>query len=328
MIDIYPIETKNNLLAFSGGIDSSALFYILLSKNIPFDIIIVDYNLREQSKEEVQYAKDLAKKYNKKCFISIYDNNDFSEKSARDFRYRFFEEIISEYKYEILLTAHQLNDKLEWFFMQLSKGAGVVELIGLDYISKRDNYNLIRPLLDISKDELQGYLDKNNYKYFIDETNIDIKYKRNYFRKEFANKFIKEYKDGVRQSMTYIQKDIDSLLSYLDIKYKELYYAKFNSCDKNIMIRYIDKSLKELGVMISKNTRDEILRQNEITISNKIAISIVNSSVWIAPKVDNTMDKKFKEKCRLLKIPKNIRNYLNSLNENEFKDLLNKVEKI
>jgi tRNA(Ile)-lysidine synthase len=94
------------------------------------------------------------------------------------------------------------------------------------------------------------------------------------------------------------------------------------------MIRYIDKSLKELGVMISKNTRDEVLRQNEITISNKISISIVNSSVWIAPKVDNTMDKKFKEKCRLLKIPKNIRNYLNSLNENEFKDLLNKVEKI
>lgn len=63
------INTKRNLLAFSAGIDSSALFFLLLEKNIPFDIAIVNYNVREQSKDEVEYAKQLANKYNKKIYI-------------------------------------------------------------------------------------------------------------------------------------------------------------------------------------------------------------------------------------------------------------------
>ena len=63
--------TKNNknLLGFSGGVDSSAMFFFLLNNNIDFDIAIVNYNLREQSKEEVKYAFELAKKYNKKIYL-------------------------------------------------------------------------------------------------------------------------------------------------------------------------------------------------------------------------------------------------------------------
>jgi len=48
---------NKNLLAFSGGVDSSALFFILLEKKIPFDIAIVNYHKREQSKKEVEYGK-------------------------------------------------------------------------------------------------------------------------------------------------------------------------------------------------------------------------------------------------------------------------------
>ena len=56
----------DNLLAFSGGVDSSALFFILMDRGIEFDIAIVNYHKREQSIKEVEYAKHLAKKYNKK----------------------------------------------------------------------------------------------------------------------------------------------------------------------------------------------------------------------------------------------------------------------
>jgi tRNA(Ile)-lysidine synthase len=129
MIDL--ITTKKNLLAFSGGVDSSALFFMLYSQNIEFDIAIIDYNQRESSKEEVLYAKELALEYNKKCFIKTYDDSRFSEKLARNFRYDFFESIIKEHAYQSLITAHQLNDQLEWFLMQLSKGAGLIELVGL-----------------------------------------------------------------------------------------------------------------------------------------------------------------------------------------------------
>ena len=63
------IKESKNLLAFSAGVDSTALFFLLLEQNIPFDIAIVNYNVRVQSKEELAYAKELATKYNKQIFI-------------------------------------------------------------------------------------------------------------------------------------------------------------------------------------------------------------------------------------------------------------------
>ena len=63
------IRNQKNLLAFSAGVDSSALFFLLLENNIPFDIAIVNYNLRAQSKEEISYAKELSHTYKKEIFI-------------------------------------------------------------------------------------------------------------------------------------------------------------------------------------------------------------------------------------------------------------------
>jgi len=329
MFDLDINTCSKNLLAFSAGVDSSALFFLLLEKNISFDIVIVDYKQRKQSLDEIQYAKDLALKYNKKCYTTQYKNIDnFNEKDARDFRYNYFDELIEKYSYDTLFTAHQLNDVLEWFFMQLSKGAGLNELIGLHKKQKRKNYILYRPLLDISKDELENYLKSNNYKYFVDDTNLDTKFKRNYFRKEFSNKFISEYKDGIKKSFDYLNNDINSLNNlYTSFQYKDIYIAKFKIYDENIMIRFIDKTIKKMGTIISKNTRDEILRQKEIIISSNISIGIINNTIYISPFLDKTMDKKFKERCRVLKIPKNIRPYLCSLNKNSFDTFISKLSK-
>ena len=309
----FNINTTKNLLAFSGGIDSSALFFLLINENIPFDIAIVNYNQREQSKNEVAYAKELATKYNKKCFLKevVLTNNSNFEKEARDIRYSFFNEIIKKHNYDTLLTAHQLNDKLEWFMMQLSKGAGLVELIGLEEKTKKNNYVIYRPLLELSKEELQTFLQKNNHRYFIDESNYDEKYKRNYFRKNFVNELIKEYKDGIKNSFKYLKNDIQSLNLNHEAIYKHEDLEIFtNHQDENLNIKIIDKSLKKRGILLSSAQRNEIIRQREITISDKINISISNDYIYICPKVINTMDKKFKEICRVLKIPNNIRAYL------------------
>jgi len=321
------ITTNKNLLAFSAGVDSSALFFILIDLNIEFDIAIVDYNLRKQSKDEVNYARDLAKKYNKKIYIKSYENSEFSEKKARDFRYEFFDEIILNNNYDALITAHQLNDKLEWFFMQLSKGAGLVELIGLNIYDKRNNYIVYKPLLEISKDELEKYLEINNYKYYIDETNKQNIYKRNYFRNEFTNKFINEYKNGVKNSFKYLQNDINSL-NHLESELiiDDLFIAKFTIIDNNVFIKYIDKKLKEFGILISSSTREEILNQQEIIVSNKITVSIVKNLVFIVEKCTITMDKKFKEKCRINNIPKNTRSYISKFDDNNFNKLIDFIK--
>jgi tRNA(Ile)-lysidine synthase len=308
------INTKKNLLAFSGGIDSTALFFLLLADNIKFDVAIVDYNQRQQSKEEIAYAKKLCKLYNKKCFTKEFPKKiKFTEKKARDFRYNFFEEIIAKEGYTTLLTAHQLNDKFEWFLMQFSRGAGLSELIGLEDEEQRKNYTIKRPLLKYTKQELINFLEKKEIKYFVDKTNFNTKYTRNHIRKIFANDFIKQYSNGVKRSFEYLKKDVSSLLSNIKSYQNDELIIFDLPNDENITIRIIDKELKKRGILISKATRDEILRQKEIVINNKIAISITNTKIWIAPKCDLNMTKKFKEQCRKNKIPKNIRKYLFSI---------------
>jgi len=315
-LDFSAIKESKNLLAFSAGIDSCALFFILLEQNIPFDIAIVDYNVREQSKEEISYAKALAKKYNKQIFIKevTLENSNF-EKQARDIRYSFFEDLITEYKYNTLLTAHQLNDKLEWFMMQLSKGAGLIELIGFNKWEQKPSYKIFKPLLEITKEELESYLKANKITYFIDQSNYDEKYKRNYFRHNFSDKFLKEFQEGIKNSFEYLDKDLNSLNIQTKplVKIEDLEVFE-NSQDNNLNIRSIDINLKKRGILLSNASRNEILKQKEIIISHKLAISITNKYIWICPYIKTTMDKKFKEFCRVNNIPKNIRPYLFSKN--------------
>ena len=66
------IKESKNLLAFSAGVDSSALFFLLLKQNIPFDIAIVNYNVRVQSKDEVNYAKELIKQSEKDPYDNVF----------------------------------------------------------------------------------------------------------------------------------------------------------------------------------------------------------------------------------------------------------------
>ena len=321
-LDFSAIKNQKNLLAFSAGVDSVALFFLLLEQNISFDVAIVDYNLRAQSKDEISYANELALKYNKSIFIKDVklENHSNFEKTARDVRYSFFEEIISNEKYENLITAHQLNDKLEWFLMQLSKGAGLVELIGFNEFEQKENYKIYKPLLNITKDELENYLKINNHKYFIDESNFDEKYKRNFFRHNFSNPFLENFSSGVKKSFEYLQNDLNSLnIQNNPIKKIEELEIFLNQKDNNLNIRTIDLSLKKRGILISSAQRDEILKQKELTISHKINISTLEDYIYIAPVCNEIMDKKFKELCRIKNIPKNIRSYIfkNNIDLNE-----------
>ncbi|AZL53224.1 tRNA lysidine(34) synthetase TilS [Aliarcobacter skirrowii] len=323
-LDFSEIKSSKNLLAFSAGVDSTALFFLLLNSNIPFDIAIVDYNIREQSKEEVAHAKNLAKKFNKKIYIKdiFLENLSNFEKQARDARYNFFEEIIKKNSYDFLITAHQLNDKFEWFLMQLSKGAGLIELLGMSKIEDKEFYKIYRPLLNFSKDELISYLENKNIKYFVDESNIDEKYKRNYFRNSFSNSFLKEFKEGVKSSFNFLHNDLNSLnIDFYPIKKIEELEIFKNQNDNNLNLRVIDKSLKKRGILISSLQREEIIKQKELTIAHKINIAITENYIFIAPKIKINMPKDFKEKCRVKKLPKNIREYI-FIKNIDFKDLV------
>jgi len=298
-----------NLLAFSGGVDSSALFFWLLEKNIPFDLAIVNYHTRQTSDEEVDYAKNLAKKYNKKIFIKDCKLKKFSEKKARDCRYQFFEEIIKKYGYDTLILAHQLNDRFEWFLMQLSKGAGLKELIGMEKWEEREFYKIYRPFYNVSRREIIEFLHKYNIKYFVDESNFDKKYKRNLIRHEFSDKFIEMFEEGVKRSFEFLEEDKKLLIDTNWKKIEKLYFFEKSIPEKDI--KKIDLILKRLGILPTKAQKDEILRTNfNCVIQGKIAIDSNDSKIYLSPYVKIPLTKNQKELFRINKIPPKIRGYI------------------
>jgi len=304
------LKSSKNLLAFSAGVDSSALFFILLEHNINFDIAIVNYGLREQAKEEISYAKELANRYNKKIFIvnAPKFNSNF-EANARDFRYNFFEQIIDENRYNTLLTAHQLNDKLEWLLMQLSRGAGVVELAGMQEISSKNGFKIVRPLLEHTKDELLEYLKSNKHRYFVDESNSNKKYRRNQFR-PISNALLEFGKSGFNKSFEILENEAINLKnSYkLLFKEKELRVLKLES--RAILPYATSYTLKELGYLLSGKERDLLKVQESLVAGRKWAVEYLNGLLYIAPYIQSTIPKDMKEKYRKTKIPPKIRGYL------------------
>ncbi len=302
---------KKNLLAFSAGIDSSALFFLLLENNITFDIAIVDYGTRAQSKAEVAHAKALAAQYNLTCHTATAPQfTSHFEQQARTFRYDFFESLIQQHGYDTLLTAHQLNDQLEWFLMRLSKGAGVSELVGLEPVTDKGYYTLLRPLLEHTKAELLEYLESNGYPYFVDESNSKEKYERNRFRKAFSDPLLKDYSEGIRRSFNYLREEKKRLEADYEVitKIKSLSIIKLHNIQAKS--KAADVTLKQLGYLLSAAQREEIDKEDSLVIGGKWAVAYQEGLLYIAPYLTTDMPKAFKERCRTNKIPSKIRPYL------------------
>jgi len=304
------LYNKKNLLAFSAGTDSSYLFYLLEKNNIEFDLIMVDYNIREQSKKEVEYAKSLNKLLHLKS-VTIENKSNF-EKKARDIRYEFFDNIMQRDGYDNLILGHNLSDKLEWLLMQLTKGAGIKELSGMNSISNRKNYTIVRPLLSFSKTEIMEELNQNKIKYFYDKSNDEEKYTRNYFRHNFSEPLIKKYKTGILKTFDILKKEVALLPSgkLIDMQKKYLVYE----IDYSMASSLLSKILKKEGYLLSGSQREEFEDKEEITViieNIKYTGSYRNGKLYFSPFLDNIgMSKDFKEDMRKKGIPPKHRGYL------------------
>ena len=303
------LSTSHNLLAFSGGIDSTALFFLLLERSIPFDLAIVDYHRRPESEQEVAYAKELARLYGKKLHqADAYLEEANFEALARKFRYDFFKELCRTHHYTHLITAHQLNDATEWLFMQLAKGSGLHEMIGMHPVEKRSGYTLVRPLLDLPKSALEHYLKEHNIKAYMDESNQEAKYWRNHIRQSFSDAYVETYASGIARSFHYLRQD-DTLLYRPTPRADEKELTLLLCSDPHNDIRQIDQLLKERGYLLSAAQRREILRTPSLVIG-PWAIERDDAFYYIAPYIRNVIEKSIKEKFRLGAVPAKIRPYL------------------
>lgn len=308
------LKNKKNLLAFSAGVDSTALLFLLLENAISFDIAIVDYGVRKESKDEVAYAQALAKKYNFKCHLLNATKIDSNfEANARKIRYDFFESLIEEFRYENLLTAHHLGDRFEWMLMQFCKGAGCFELSGMKAYEKRHDYMLLRPLLHLDKQELLEYLHTNKIEYFQDSSNSDESYKRNEFRHNYAKPLLSKYLSGIKKSFEYIDEDVDELVK--EIELKEINEFAYFACSgsKRSDIIAIDRYLKSKSHIITADEKKLLGLKQSVVLGRKYIVQQAKKYVFIAPYITNrnkAMSKEFKEKMRHLRVEPKLRAYL------------------
>jgi len=311
--ELLPLLQKGkNLLAFSGGVDSTALFFLLEREEIPFDIAIVNYQTRDQSAEEIDYARMLAREYGKECFVleTRLSEENF-EAEARRVRYRFFERVITEHGYANLITAHQLDDRLEWLLMQLTKGAGLYELLGMQGVEERECYHLLRPLLETRKSVLKTFLHENAIRYFEDESNRDEGYRRNYFRHNISAPLLERYGSGIKRSFAYLNEDALELHHHpLEVmRIGELTCFRRPDSRRRALIT-VDRVLKEKGFLMRQGDREALKSQDEHVVGRRFSVSFSAEFCFIAPFIKADMPKRFKERCRRLNIPAKLRPYL------------------
>lgn len=200
--------------------------------------------------------------------------------------------------------------------MQLSKGSGAALLAGMEeknkkiskFGDKKKEILIFRPLINISKIEILKYLKENDLIYFEDSSNFNLNFKRNYIRAKFSDKFMIDFESGVKKSMEFLRADKHELLGSFNYENGELFIIKKSSKSINL----IDQACKNLHVLISQKTRKEIAK-SDCVVSHKVAIVSNEKFYFVAPFITKKLEKQFKEKCRILKIPSLIRPYL-SLN--------------
>jgi len=180
------LSEKKLLLAVSGGIDSMVLVHLL--QQLQFDISIAhcNFNLRaEESDGDEQFIRDYAAQYAIKIFVTSFNTNAFAvdaklsiQIAARQLRYTWFTEVLQQNELDYLLTAHHLDDSIETFLINFTRGTGLEGLTGIP----QQNDTTIRPLLPFTRSEIEHYARQNNIQWREDSSNASNKYLRNKLR--------------------------------------------------------------------------------------------------------------------------------------------------
>lgn len=225
------------LVGLSGGADSTALLLGLwhLKSKYNFSLLAahVNYNLRgQESKQDEKFVKNFCFKRNIALLVKNIEikNKSNLENKAREIRFKYFKQVIKWYNVSKLALGHNKNDQAETVLLHLFRGAGFRGLKGMT--AKSDL--IIRPLLDISKKQIENYLRDEKIRWRTDSTNLETVYKRNKLR----NKMIPWLKDNINPRVE--EKIVNSAKFFLDTE--KILHKTVNRKFKNALLDSYEKS--------------------------------------------------------------------------------------
>ena len=287
---VYKTVKKYNLIApgdtvlvgVSGGADSVALLKSLINlkeilKIKKIAVCHINHNLRETAKRDEDFVRDLCKRENIDFYLKNADIKKekkrlkvSEEEAGRIVRYEFFHKIKEETGATKIATAHNLNDQIETFFIRLLRGASSDGLVSVKPIRED---NVIRPLIETKREDIETYLNLEGQKFVTDETNFETDYLRNKIRLmlipylkenfDFSEQVIINTIDLFKKDSEYILNDAENLLNMGIIKDKGVEFPVdiLLKTHDAVLSRALKIILKKLfNITVSKTKLDSLIK--------------------------------------------------------------------
>ena len=193
------------LVALSGGADSVALLRVLLLEGYKCVAAHCNFHLRdEESDRDEEFVQNLCRGLDVPLQVIHSDTNGYAsrkrisiEMAARELRYEWFEQVRLQIGASVIAVAHHRDDSVETFLLNLVRGTGINGLKGIAAV----NGKVVRPLLDVSRDDILAFLADLKQDYVTDSTNLEDEYLRNKLRLNVIP-LLKEINPSVCESIT------------------------------------------------------------------------------------------------------------------------------
>ena len=247
------------VVGVSAGPDSMALLYILkeLRKSLNFKIVVahVNHNVRVESYEEKEFLENYCKENDlifESMIITNYGDDNFHNE-ARNIRYKFYDELIHKYGANYLMTGHHGDDLMETIMMRIVRGSTLSGYSGFSDVVDMKDYKIVRPLISVTKKDLEDFDKENNIPYRIDKSNFKDKYTRNRYRMNVLP-FLKKEDSLVHKKFLKFSKTLEETDLFLD----KLTKMEMDNVYVDGIIK-IDEFLK-CDIVIKKRIIDYIFR--------------------------------------------------------------------
>lgn len=326
---------KQILLAVSGGVDSIVLLKLMqnipVSKRPELSIAHINHQLRPEANDEEEFVKKLAKNYQipfyTYCWPKSQHPKNGIEEAARNVRYTFFKKIMTEQNMDVVMTAHHQDDQVETILMKLTRGSILEQLTGIDESQSFAEGKLVRPLLNIPKEDLIAFAKDQQLEFMEDDSNFEPTYTRNRFRNQIIpllqqennqfnqhiEQFAADLKDLLEISNQPIQELFDRLVNdedgalILDIEE----YTKLSPAYQRLLLKHLLNNLFQYEENGYKTTYIEIIQ--DWLIYGEVNTTLDLQSDFIAQKGYDTVS--FLKKTAEIEEPNNSEAVLWNVNE-------------
>jgi tRNA(Ile)-lysidine synthase len=209
------------ILAVSGGVDSCVMLDVFLSlkkeRNIEIIVCHVNHGLRVESKFEEQFVCDKSRFHNLQYDVYQalpWNGAGNKEAWARNVRYKFLNISLNKFKADYILTAHHANDQAETILMKIISGRIFGVSQGISFID--NNRKLLRPFLNVCRDDILQYANEKNIKYVIDSSNEDITLTRNKVRNILIPNLVGNFNPQLIKDLNLLQERLNEDEMILD----------------------------------------------------------------------------------------------------------------